>query len=149
MPWLAMIIPPVGKSGAGIYFIISSRDMFLLSMYATMPSMDSPKECGGMLVASPTAIPLAPLTSKLGILLGNTAGSSNESSKLSVIGTVFLSKSLNISRANGVILASVYLIAAALSPSTEPKLPCPSTSNIMVLKGCANLTIAPYTDESP
>ena len=30
--------------------------------------------CGGMLVAIPTAIPLEPLISKLGILVGKTAG---------------------------------------------------------------------------
>ena len=45
--------------------------------------------------------------------------------------------------------ASVYLIAAAGSPSAEPKLPCPSTSFILIEKGCAILTIAPYTELSP
>ena len=43
---------------------------------------------------------------------------------------------------NGDILASVYLEAAAPSPSTEPKFPCPSTSGYLVEKSCAILTIA-------
>ena len=47
------------------------------------------------------------------------------------------------------ILASVYLIAAGLSPSTEPKLPWPSTSKYLKLQSCAILTIASYTDVSP
>ena len=45
--------------------------------------------------------------------------------------------------------ASVYRIAAALSPSTEPKLPWPSTSSARMLKSCAMRTIASYTDVSP
>ena len=40
------------------------------------------------------------------------------------------------------ILASVYLIAAAPSPSTEPKFPCPSISIYLIEKSCAILTIA-------
>ena len=40
-------------------------------------------------------------------------------------------------------LASVYRIAAAPSPSTEPKLPCPSTSIYPVDHSCARLTSAP------
>ena len=47
------------------------------------------------------------------------------------------------------ILASVYLIAAGLSPSTEPKFPCPSTSGYLIVKSCASLTIASYTELSP
>ena len=45
--------------------------------------------------------------------------------------------------------ASVYLIAAAESPSIEPKLPCPSIRGTLILKSCANLTIASYIAESP
>jgi hypothetical protein len=33
-------------------------------------------------------------------------------------------------------------MAAALSPSIDPKLPCPSTSGARSEKGCAILTIA-------
>ena len=38
---------------------------------------------------------------------------------------------------------SVYRMAAAPSPSTEPKLPCPSTSGYLVDHSCAILTNAP------
>ncbi len=40
-------------------------------------------------------------------------------------------------------------MAAAESPSTEPKLPCPSTRGYLREKGCASLTIASYAAESP
>ena len=46
-------------------------------------------------------------------------------------------------------LASVYRMAAAPSPSTEPKLPWPSTSRYRVLKGWAMRTMASYTAVSP
>jgi hypothetical protein len=42
--------------------------------------------------------------------------------------TVFFSMSANNSIAIGINRDSVYRYAAALSPSTEPKLPCPSIS---------------------
>ena len=42
-----------------------------------------------------------------------------------------------------------FLIAAALSPSIEPKLPCPSTSGARKTKSCDKRTMASYTDESP
>ena len=35
----------------------------------------SPRLCGGMLVAMPTAIPVVPLINRLGIRAGNTTGS--------------------------------------------------------------------------
>ena len=49
-------------------------------MYATVPSITSVRLCGGILVAIPTAIPLAPFTNKFGILVGKTVGSIMESS---------------------------------------------------------------------
>ena len=42
---------------------------------------------------------------------------------------------------NNSILTSVYLIAAAESPSTEPKLPWPSINVYLREKSCAILTI--------
>ena len=45
--------------------------------------------------------------------------------------------------------ASVYRMAAGLSPSMEPKLPWPSTSGTRITKGCAMRASASYTDESP
>ena len=45
-------------------------------------SMTSERLWGGIFVAIPTAIPEAPFTSRLGILVGKTEGSVSESSKL-------------------------------------------------------------------
>ena len=46
-------------------------------MYARTPSVTSPRLCGGILVAKPTAIPKEPLTKRLGYLLGKTLGSNS------------------------------------------------------------------------
>ena len=43
-------------------------------------SMTSPRLCGGMLVAMPTAMPPEPFTSRLGNLAGSTTGSLSEAS---------------------------------------------------------------------
>ena len=42
--------------------------------------MTSPKLCGGIFVAIPTAIPVEPFTNKFGYLDGNTCGSRSEPS---------------------------------------------------------------------
>ena len=81
MPLLPIMIPPVGKSGAGMYFIRSSIDMSGLSIKATEASIASPKLCGGMFVAIPTAIPSAPFTRRFGYLAGSTTGCILVSSK--------------------------------------------------------------------
>ena len=57
---------PVGKSGPLTNFINSGIVMSGLSICAQMPSMTSPRLCGGMLVAMPTAMPVPPLTSRFG-----------------------------------------------------------------------------------
>ena len=57
--------------------------------------------------------------------------------------------SRSISIASGVMRASVYRMAAGLSPSMEPKLPWPSTSGARSANGCAMRANAPYTEESP
>ncbi len=62
---------------------------------------------GGMEVDMPTAIPVAPLTSRLGTAEGSTTGSRSEPSKLSTKGTVSLFRSWSISIASGVRRASV------------------------------------------
>ena len=51
---------------------------------------------------------------------------------------------MSVSRAEaaGAIRASVYRIEAGISPSTEPKLPCPSTSISPIEKGWAMRTSA-------
>ena len=45
------------------------------SMMAQVASMISPRLCGGMLVAMPTAMPVDPLSSRFGRAAGRTAGS--------------------------------------------------------------------------
>ena len=67
--------PPDGKSGALIYSIKFSREIFGFSMYAHTPSITSVMLCGGIFVAKPTAIPDAPLTKRLGNLPGKVLGS--------------------------------------------------------------------------
>ncbi len=81
-----------------------------------------------MLVAMPTAMPDEPFTRRLGTIEGRTAGSLRELSKLSTQSTVSLSMSRSMSSASFSIRHSVYLMAAAESPSTLPKLPWPLTS---------------------
>ena len=90
--------------------------------------MTSPRLCGGIFVAMPTAMPIEPLTSRFGKRDGRTDGSCRRLSKFGTMGTTFLSRSRIISSAMRSSLASVYRYAAGGSPSTEPKFPCPSTS---------------------
>ena len=54
--------------------------MSLFSIKARVPLITSPKLCGGILVAIPTAIPPAPLTKRFGYWAGNTEGSFSVSS---------------------------------------------------------------------
>ena len=49
-------------------------------MIAIVASTTSMRLCGGIFVAIPTAIPVDPLTSKLGIRVGKTVGSFSEPS---------------------------------------------------------------------
>ena len=125
-----------------MWVISSCVVMSFLSIKAIIPPITSVKLCGGIFVAIPTAIPSDPLTNKVGIALGKTDGSFNVSSKFGSQLTVSFSKSFSISLDNLVILDSVYLIAAALSPSIEPKFPCPSTNSYLIEKLCAILTRA-------
>ncbi|OPZ69318.1 MAG: hypothetical protein BWY81_00475 [Firmicutes bacterium ADurb.Bin467] len=73
--------PPVGKSGAGMCSISRSTGMSGSSICAMTPPITSFRLCGGMFVASPTAMPLAPLTSRFGNRPGSTSGSFCVSSK--------------------------------------------------------------------
>ena len=88
--------------------------------------MTSPKLWGGMFVAIPTAMPVAPFMRRLGTRLGRTVGSCMDWSKLGTKRTVSLSMSARSSIAIRESLASVYRIAPGGSPSTLPKFPCPS-----------------------
>ncbi len=119
-------MPPVGKSGPLITPLSSSREAFGSDKRITSPSIISPRLCGGMFVAIPTAIPDAPFIIRPGIFEGSTFGSFVVSSKLAIKSTVFLSMSANNSSAIFASLASVYLYAAGGSPSMDPKFPCPS-----------------------
>ena len=122
--------------------IRSSVEISVFSISATIPFTISIKLCGGIFVAIPTAIPSDPFISKAGTLEGRTDGSFNVSSKLGSQFTVSLSRSFSISLDSFVIRDSVYLMAAALSPSIDPKFPCPSTSSYLIEKSWAILTSA-------
>ena len=94
-------------------------------MNLTTPSIISHILWGGIFVAMPTAMPELPLIRRFGSLDGKTVGSNELLSKFGTNFTVSLSISKSISSAILLNLASVYLIAAAESPSTLPKFPCP------------------------
>ncbi len=68
-------------------------------MSISTASIVSPRLCGGMFVAIPTAIPVVPLTKRFGKRAGKTSGSRSVPSKLSMKSTVFLLISRNISMA--------------------------------------------------
>ncbi len=127
-PALPMMIPPVGKSGPGMICIRSCVDVPGSSMIRQVASQTSRRLWGGMFVAIPTAIPLDPFTRRFGTLAGRTSGSWSDSSKFGTKSTVSLLMSVRSSSEIFVSLASVYRIAAAESPSIDPKFPWPSTS---------------------
>jgi hypothetical protein len=80
MPLRPRISPPVGKSGPGMIRISSSRPIAGSATSASVASITSPGLCVGMFVAIPTAMPLAPLTSRFGKAAGRTRGSFSDSS---------------------------------------------------------------------
>ncbi len=79
-PESPVIAAAVGKSGALISAISSSTVASGLSITWIIPSTVSPRLCGGMLVAMPTAIPVEPLIRRFGRSAGRTEGSFKESS---------------------------------------------------------------------
>ena len=112
-------------------------------MIFTTALITSRRLWGGILVAIPTAIPEVPFTSRFGNLAGSTTGSFSVSSKFGMKSTVFLLMSAVSSMEILLSLASVYLMAAAPSPSTDPKFPWPSTNGYLVDHSCAIFTNAP------
>ena len=60
MPARPRMSAPVGKSGPGMILMRSSMPSAGSSISAMQASMTSPRLCGGMLVAMPTAMPPAP-----------------------------------------------------------------------------------------
>ena len=75
MPAVPRMIGAVGKSGPFTYSISPSDVIAGSAMKAWQAAITSPRLCGGMLVAMPTAMPPAPLTSRLGKRAGRTCGS--------------------------------------------------------------------------
>ena len=115
--------PPVGKSGPGIYSCSFSKDALGCFIKCNNASHISQMLWGGIDVAIPTAIPWAPLASKFGNAAGRTRGSLPSPSYVSRKSTVSSSIPSSNRSATVVILASVYRMAAALSPSILPKFP--------------------------
>ncbi len=140
IPARPMMIPPVGKSGPGTTFSRSSTVQCGRSITSLTASATSRRLWGGMFVAIPTAIPDEPFTSRFGTRHGRTVGSLVEVSKFGMKSTVSFSRSVSRASAYLVSRASVYRIAAGESPSTEPKLPCPSTRGERYENGWAILT---------
>ena len=68
------IVPPVGKSGPWTISARSSTVRSGLSMSAAIARVTSPRLCGGMFVAMPTAMPDEPLTRRFGSFDGRTVG---------------------------------------------------------------------------
>ena len=66
MPPRPTIRPPVGRSGPGTKRISASRSASGCLIRWRAAAMTSPRLCGGMFVAMPTAIPDEPLTSRFG-----------------------------------------------------------------------------------
>ena len=80
MPWRPRMKPPVGKSGAGtisITFASGRVGSWISAMHALTISV---RLCGGIFVAMPTAMPDEPLTSRFGMRVGSTSGSTSLSS---------------------------------------------------------------------
>src|SRR5580692_6981110 len=103
---------PVGKSGPGTIFMISFSGVSGLSSRRIAASTISRKLCGGIFVAMPTAIPLAPLTRRFGMREGRTKGSSRVWSKFGTKSTVSFSRSARMSSLILASRASVYRMAA-------------------------------------
>jgi len=80
MPDLPMTNPPVGKSGPGKTSINSLVVTSGFSINRSIAATTSVRLCGGIFVAIPTAIPVVPLTNKLGKRAGKTTGSFSVSS---------------------------------------------------------------------
>ena len=74
MPSSPTIRPPVGRSGPGTNFMMSSSVASGCSIRCRAAAITSTRLCGAMFVAMPTAMPVAPLTSRFGNAAGSTSG---------------------------------------------------------------------------
>ena len=97
MPLRPMMMPFVGKSGPVTYCMRSPSVASGFSSTQMQAFMTSVRLWGGMFVAMPTAMPLEPLTSRLGKRAGSTRGSLRLSSKFGSQSTVSFSRSRSIS----------------------------------------------------
>lgn len=106
-------------------------------MSAFRPATTSRKLCGGILVAMPTAIPAAPLTSRCGTLAGSTAGSSciqHHKGCFQVHKTQVLACNLY-----ACLQASCVASWCWLRPTTDRK-PLLCLQTVCLLAGCAGLS---------
>jgi hypothetical protein len=69
------ICPPVGRSGPGTNRISVARSAPGCLIRWRAAAITSPRLCGGMFVAMPTAMPLEPFTSRFGYAAGSATGS--------------------------------------------------------------------------
>ena len=129
MPERPRMMPPVGKSGPGMSAISSAVSRRGLSISAIVASITSPRLCGGMLVAMPTAMPPAAVDEEVREarrqdrrLLRRNRRSWRGSRRCSCRGR----RAANAPLSAGALRCSAS--AAGGSPSSEPKLPCPSMS---------------------
>ncbi len=74
IPSRPTIRPPVGRSGPGTYRIKASSEASGCLIKKRAAATTSPRLCGAMLVAIPTAIPAVPFTSRFGMPAGSTSG---------------------------------------------------------------------------
>ena len=116
------MLQPDGKSGALMILFKAFQSISGLSITAFTPCIISVMLCGGIFVAIPTAIPVVPFASNIGMREGRTFGSFSDPSKLSTKSTVLDSISAKTFAVIFCNLDSVYLIAAGPS-SKLPKLP--------------------------
>ena len=75
LAWSSTRMPPVGKSGPLTNFSRLRSCMLGFSISAMVAAHSSPRLCGGIEVAMPTAMPVEPLASRLGKAAGSTTGS--------------------------------------------------------------------------
>ena len=75
IPARPIMIPPVGKSGPGTISSSSANVISGSRSRRISPLQISARLCGGMSVAIPTAMPIEPLTKRLGNFAGSTKGS--------------------------------------------------------------------------
>ena len=75
-----VIVHSCGNDGPGSNSISSSTVAFGFSIRCSVAAHTSRGSCGGRYDDRPTAMPLAPLTSRLGNAAGSTTGSSVEPS---------------------------------------------------------------------